>query len=711
MATVTQGVLLRLLQAMHTDERVTGEHRSPALQVTAVVPALTASTADSLLCPSNGFLLQLSDGVHSTYIQPSPADADALLSARPHIVGHLVHLDRLRFANPVPRAVGLRLVPSSRSLPCVGNPEPLVVRAAPCARGYVIRPDSSSDAAPPLMPSGSRGALPSDAADASVKRTVLAPRNFPEAAAPPGASAVKRRFSSPAPAKQRDPSPAAKGASRAASPSVRGPSRASSPAVRGTSRSSSPAPSKCVVPSLVAAKEENRRAAKEPAIIVPSRYRQPSPAGGRRGAASPAGGGRRGSLSPSSRRLSGEGGSKKKVLVSGISKMTDLSGGSAMKPGRKSWDESAMAVAAAAVGSVKKSKGRVDRDTILRTQEAMSGRLSDATTELSSNDDSSVDERPKPRRKAESTAMKTKTVAPKIILHDAKWTDGSISLGAVSDKLSKIGKEATERRDAAAAAAADALQEALITESVIRNLSKFSELCSLSKTSNPLPTVDCFLVVYEDTLKWKRIAESVATNKADEAAIWEKSTTHWVEAALATELEVLKLVNSATGSIYQKKSSTEKPKAPPSVIEPPRASLSSKRPSAKVVQHRVSPPLPAAAASWSKTPGMNETVELVSTLWSEMHVWFLRFVNEAMDVGFHLFEDQNVAARGKQSGHITLVLSQFKRISDWLDGVGKVAEEEATREGVERLKRKIYQFVISRMGSAFESSVSVSAKS
>ncbi|KAK1631930.1 hypothetical protein QYE76_006245 [Lolium multiflorum] len=66
MATVTQGVLLRLLQAMHTDERVTGEHRSPALQ--------------------------LSDGLHYTYVQPSPPDADALLSVRPHVVGHLVHL-------------------------------------------------------------------------------------------------------------------------------------------------------------------------------------------------------------------------------------------------------------------------------------------------------------------------------------------------------------------------------------------------------------------------------------------------------------------------------------------------------------------------------------------------------------------------------------------------------------------------------------------
>jgi hypothetical protein len=371
MATLTPGVLLKLLQAMHTDERVAGEHRSPVLQVTAVVPALTASTADSLLSPTNGFLLNLSDSLHSTYVQLPHADADALLSARPHLVGHLVHLDRLRFARPVPRAVGLRPVPSSRSLPCVGSPEPLVARAAACSRGYVIQPVASpSNAAPPLMLSSGSSIHDSDA----VKRTVLAPKNT-DAAPPQGASAasaVKRRFSSPAPSKQRHPSSSVKGGgSRAPSPSVsRATSRASSPAVRGTPRATSPAPSKCVVPSLVAAKEENRRAAREPAIVVPSRYRQPSPSAGRKGGASPAVGGRRGSLSPSSRRLSGEGTSKKKVgvLVAGISKMTDLGNGSAVKPGRKSWDYQTMALAAQAASSVMKSRAKVDKDTILRTQ-------------------------------------------------------------------------------------------------------------------------------------------------------------------------------------------------------------------------------------------------------------------------------------------------------------------------------------------------------
>ncbi|CAN6208057.1 unnamed protein product, partial [Urochloa humidicola] len=39
-----------------------------------------------------------------------------------------------------------------------------------------------------------------------------------------------------------------------------------------------------------------------------------------------------------------------------------------MKPGRKSWDDPAMALAPAAAGSVMKSRGKVDEDTILRTQ-------------------------------------------------------------------------------------------------------------------------------------------------------------------------------------------------------------------------------------------------------------------------------------------------------------------------------------------------------
>ena len=238
--------------------------------------------------------------------------------------------------------------------------------------------------------------------------------------------------------------------------------------------------------------------------------------------------------------------------------------------------------------------------------------------------------------------------------------------------------------------------------------SKFSEICSSSKTSNPLPTVDIFLAVYEDTLKWKTIAESMVTVEVEEAFL-EKSSHDWVHAALATDLEVLKLLNGATKSISRLKS-TNRPKAPS--VEPPRTSLTRKPSlgaSAKV-QPKVSPSSPASS-TWNNTESMYQTVELAKALWREMHMWFLNFVNEALDVGFHLFEDQNVASKGKHSSHITVVLSQFKKISDWLYGVGKIAEEEKTKEKIECLKRKIYGFVISHMGSAFESSVSVSSRS
>lgn len=74
-----------------------------------------------------------------------------------------------------------------------------------------------------------------------------------------------QRFSSPGSGRQQRPLSAGK----KSSPAVV--ERDPSPAGK-VKRSSSPVPSKCVVPSLVAAKEDSRKSAREPAIIVPSRY-------------------------------------------------------------------------------------------------------------------------------------------------------------------------------------------------------------------------------------------------------------------------------------------------------------------------------------------------------------------------------------------------------------------------------------------------------
>lgn len=200
-------------------------------------------------------------------------------------------------------------------------------------------------------------------AEKGYQRQALAPRdaNIEEPKEKPS------RFSSPAGAKRSASAGKKTGATTAAVPQ-----RDPSPAAKGGRRSASPVPSKCVVPSLVAAKDENRRVSREPAIIVPSRYRQPSPSGRRQASPNP----RRASISPG-RRLSGvkvavspmvgDSASKKKMasMAVGISKASEAS-----KTNRKSWEEQGPPPAAALLDVKEKTsaKSKPDPQAILRTQ-------------------------------------------------------------------------------------------------------------------------------------------------------------------------------------------------------------------------------------------------------------------------------------------------------------------------------------------------------
>lgn len=292
-------------------------------------------------------------------------------------------MDRFEFDSPVPRVCGIR--PIAGRHPFVGTPDALIARISASKREFVIQPVTESDesvdpiavylSTKKLEEARRENKEPSKVepkAEKGRSRQALAPRdNVPVGnlgnSDEPKVSDRPQRFSSPASSKrsvsagkknmvvvERDPSPTAKG-----------------------KRSASPVPSKCVVPSLVVAREENRKASREPAIVVPSRYRQPSPNG--RKQASP--NSRRASLSPG-RRLSGgvklspmvAGGaadstSKKKMatIVAGISRVSEALV-AASKPIRKSWDE--LPAGAAPVEQKEKgaSKHKPDLQSILRTQ-------------------------------------------------------------------------------------------------------------------------------------------------------------------------------------------------------------------------------------------------------------------------------------------------------------------------------------------------------
>lgn len=503
-----------------------------------------------------------------------------------------------------------------------------------------------------------------------------------------------QRFSSPAATRQQ-PRSASVGRKNPAAAVVE---RDPSPAAGKLKRSSSPVPSKCVVPSLVSAKEENRRASREAAIVVPSRYRQPSPSGGRK-QASPST--RRLSISPG-RRLSGgirvppalDSASKKKMasIAAGISKVSEALVGSG-KGSRKNWDEVPVESGSASGEHREKGsiKNKLDLQAILRTQAAISRRLSDVSSQ---KDDSEISG--KVAKSGLMEAEKPISTSPIIPVHEKKWTDGSIPLDAVSTSLAKLGKEAMLRRAIASTAAAEALEEAIATESILRSLSMFSDLCSTSKAENPLPTIDCFMSMYDKVMISTATAKSIVTNRSsiapnDNIPTQSSKSISWVEAALATDLEIVSLLTN------QK---TDSPPKPPKTSSK-RQSLNA--PSKLNTMSSSSLHMDTSSTRWTRGLGMNETVELGVNLQLEMQMWFIRFVEDSLDAGFQVF-----GKGSSDGGPIAAVLSQLKRVNDWLDRV--VSKQDDLLIGkIEQLKRKIFGFVIQHVGTTVNNSTPIAS--
>ena len=82
----------------------------------------------------------------------------------------------------------------------------------------------------------------------------------------------------------------------------------------------------------------------------------------------------------------------------------------------------------------------------------------------------------------------------------------------------------------------------------------------------------------------------------------------------------------------------------------------------------------------TKSTAKERTAELAKDLCGQMQRWFLDFVEEALDV-------EN---KWKHSSDTPTLLSQFEKISDWLEQVHhQIVEEEWTKEMIKRLKHRI----------------------
>lgn len=115
----------------------------------------------------------------------------------------------------------------------------------------------------------------------------------------------------------------------------------------------------------------------------------------------------------------------------------------------------------------------------------------------------------------------------------------------------------------------------------------------------------------------------------------------------------------------------------------------------------------AEKLEWLKGNGTEEIKELRNTMKQETRSWFLKFLEEAIDTGFHASVPEKKgktkgARQAEPDNHIAETLSQLKQANEWLDKVKNDhhSSDNSLLENIERLKKKIYSCLLLYVDSA-----------
>ncbi|MQL76198.1 hypothetical protein Taro_008561 [Colocasia esculenta] len=706
MAALVPGVLLKLLQHMNTDVKVAGEHRLLLLQVISIVPALAGSD----LFPKQGFYLKVSDSSHATYVSLPDEHDDLILSDKIQL-GQFIYVERLEAASPVPILQGVKPVPGRH--PCVGSPEDLVATRSlgflnqekPSSNGYKM---SNTD-----LPSEKERRKLGRLSDA-VKVEELEKKRAP----------LSRSNSS---------------LSKQAVTAVM--DKKDAPSVRSKSMNSRSIPSSPTsVYSLPASFEKFSTELKQQAKVK-----------GTEKPASP----KMGLLEKAASVFKPSTPSKK--LPSG-NVIGNLANGFGLGPKalRKSWE-----------GNIE-TKGRenlnsrasiLEKRTETRSSSVPRGKpVSEKSSPKEDNKANTpqkketasgpLEEPDKPIKQYSPVRKKMSEVASngipgnliKVIPNSRRWTDSSVSWGSLPSSISKLGKEVLKHRDAAQLAAVQAMQEASAAESLIRCLIMYAELVSSANEDNPLPTVEQFIALHARLNRAGLVADSLLKNlpsvtspdnSGEEPTVppseemlkvssdKRRYATSWVQAALGTDLSPFTMYSKPSTSTVALSS----PSPPILVLESPTKKATSKAPQAKPrlsvssssrsstgaaapTTPRAKPRamiLPPPPPEWARGGGLEEAADLAKNLKESSKDWFLGFVDRFLDT------DVDTAGLSDKV-QVVSMLSQLKKINDWLDEVGGPRGEEGedgSAEGyvvpletIQRLRKKIYEYILAHVESA-----------
>ncbi|XP_008790585.1 uncharacterized protein LOC103707751 isoform X1 [Phoenix dactylifera] len=710
MASLVPGVLLKLLQHMNTDVKVAGEHRSSLLQVVSIVPALAGSD----LFSNRGFYLKVSDSSHAAYVSLPDEHDDLILSDKIQL-GQFIYVVRLEAASPVPILKGVRPVPGRH--PCVGKPKDIVAASSLCFLSTEK----------PRLSNGSKN----DANLSSEKeKNRLGKQNGTIRTEEVEKKKALLSKSSSGLLKQAvNGKVEKKDANCMKSRSMNPKSMPSSP----TS-----------VYSLPASFEKFSDDLKQQAKVKGLEKRASSGLSLSERAASVlkvatasrklAVGNSTGNLvpgiesNPRALRRSWEG----NVETKGRNCSNSKAGKLEMKTEARS-----TSVSQKKMPSNDKSLAKEDNKVQTPVKKGTANAASDDLDKLNKQRSSIIKKTP------EATNFLNLANLVKFVPNGSKrWADGSVSWASLPSSLTKLGKEVLKYRDAAQLAAVEAMQEASAAESLIRCLSMYAELTCTAKEDNPQPAVEQFLDLYGSLSRASLVAESLvktAVTSPDQShgsdhiplealkisADKRRRASSWVRAALATDLSTFSLYHhkphlpplpataAAVAVVLDVPSKTAAASSRPSPAASPTGSSSAKlspaaTPRGKARGAAAPPSLPT---EWARGGGLGEGAELARALREEARGWFVGFAER--------FLDADVAAPGPSDREqVAGMLSQLKRVNDWLDGNGRRGEgeeaeatvadgEDGCRKGegvraetVERLRKKIYEHLLAHVESA-----------
>ncbi|XP_078447163.1 GPI-anchored adhesin-like protein, putative (DUF936) [Wolffia australiana] len=680
MATLVPGVLLKLLQHMNSDVKINGEHRSSLLQVISILPAMAGGD----LFPNHGFYLKVSDSSHAAYVSLPDEHDDLILSDKIQL-GQFVYVDRIEAASPVPILRGVKPLPGRH--PCVGSPEDVVA----------ARPGPK-----PTPPS-------------TTKRP---PAPSPKPAPPPSAATAPSVYSIPA-FFEKFSKRVEQQVKIKSSGQVQGRSASKLIAVGKKKKPPPPPPPpgkpviKLETSSKAARKSWGGRPSsnlgrKEDAVVL-----------GRRIAAGTAARMDIPKAQAPPRRGIGRGSSGEAA----VSVQTLLRRGI----GRGSFGEAATSV-----------------QTLPRRG---IGRGSSGEAATPARSPPVVDMMMKKKKKeSEIAGNGIPSSFIKVNLNNRRLTDGSVSWAQLPPSLSKLGKEVSRWRDSAHQAAIQAIQEASAAESLIRCLSMYVELSSSAQEQDPQSTVEQFLSIHASVTQAGLVSASLlktlpSEDNGEEAAPSplaeelvkasadsQRHATSWVRAALAADLGPF--------TVYRRSApaGTDRP-APLVVLEGGSKTLVSGGPltktrpasSAKIsigsgggsrgkskVAPLVSPPPP-----WARGAGLDEVADLAKSLRAESRDWFLGFMDRFLN-------GEAESTQLTDKSRVGNMLSQLKRVNDWLDDVGKstteggdegggggdcgscgsycggrsVEGDQVPSEMIDGLRKKIYEYMLTHVESA-----------